>query len=289
MIEEETEESITAEVLAKAGNTADPRMRQINEAAIRHLHAFVREVRPTDAEWERAIGFLTETGQMCSENRQEYILLSDIMGVSTLVDFINHHHGDSATESTVFGPFYVPPPEFENGEDIRGKLDGPPLYVEGRVTSTDGKPVPGATIDIWHSDHVGFYDVQQLDKLGELSGRGRIHADDEGRYRFWTARPKAYPIPNDGPAGKVLDVQGRHPFRPEHVHFMIQAEGLNKLVTQVYAQGDEYLDSDAVFGVKSSLIREYEPHDGGTAPDGKTMDGKWYSLAFDFALSPEAG
>lgn len=275
------ENSITDAVLERVRRAPDPRAREISEALVRHLHAFIREVRPTQAEWEAGIGFLTATGQKCDDKRQEFILLSDTLGVSTLVDSINNPVSGDITETTVFGPFYVPPPLFALGSDVSGGIDGAPLRVSGTVRRHDGQPAAGATIDIWHSDVGGFYDVQQLDKTGGLAGRGRLIADDEGRFHFWTKRPAAYPIPTDGPVGTMLGAQDRHPWRPEHVHFMISAPDCRKLVTHVFAEGDTYLDSDVVFGVKESLIEPYVQHEGGA------RDGVWYALERDFVLAPE--
>lgn len=278
------ETAITQDVLASVQKSSNPRCKEISEALIRHLHAFIREVRPTEAEWEAGIRFLTETGQKCDDKRQEYILLSDTLGVSMLVDAINHPHADGITETTVFGPFYVLPPEFEDGADIRGNLTGTPLYISGTVKSADGSPLAGAIVDVWHSDEAGFYDVQQLDKIGGLAARGRFHTNSDGSFHLWTVKPSPYPIPTDGPVGAMLLAQGRHPYRPEHVHFMIQAGGHEKLITHVFASGDEYLGSDAVFGVKQSLITDYQQRHGGTAPDGKVMAGDWVELQYDFSL-----
>jgi hydroxyquinol 1,2-dioxygenase len=278
------ENSITEAVLARVGNAADPRAREISEALVRHLHAFIREVRPSQAEWEEGIRFLTATGQKCDDKRQEFILLSDTIGVSTLVDSINNPVSGDVTATTVFGPFYVPPPEFAHGADIGEAIGGTPMYISGRVRRASGAPAASATVDVWHSDEAGFYDVQQLEKTGGLAGRGRLTADDEGRFHFWTRRPAAYPIPTDGPVGDMLAAQGRHPWRPEHVHFMIVAEGCRPLVTHLFAQGDEYLDSDVVFGVKESLVRPFEEHRGGAAPDGTAMTDDWISLDHEFVL-----
>lgn len=282
------EHSITDAVVKRVRRASDPRAREISEALVRHLHAFVREVRPTQTEWEAGIGFLTSTGQKCDEKRQEFILLSDTLGVSTLVDSINNPVAGDITETTVFGPFYVPPPEFPLGGNLGAGIDGPPMHVSGTVWRHEGTPAAGAIIDIWHSDVSGFYDVQQLEKTGGLAGRGRIIADAEGRFHFWTRRPAPYPIPTDGPVGAMLAAQDRHPWRPEHVHFMIAAPGCRKLVTHVFAQGDSYLDSDVVFGVKESLIEPYVAHEGGRAPDGTSMEGDWYSLVRDFVLAPSS-
>lgn len=282
------ETSITQSVLERVANAPDPRTRQISEALIRHLHAFIREIEPTQAEWEAGIAFLTATGHMCTDVRQEYILLSDTLGVSMLVDAINHRLPGSATETTVFGPFYVEAPEFENGADISGHLTGTRLYISGSVRDEDGAPIANAAVDIWHSDQEGFYDLQLLDERPGLAGRGRFRTDEKGAFSLWTVKPKYYPIPDDGPVGKMLKAQGRHPFRPEHVHFMITAPGFRKLVTHIFAEGGEYLDSDVVFGVKASLIRRFEQHEGGNAPDGQAMEGTWHSLHHDFVLAREA-
>jgi len=283
---EADEQTITEAVVESVRGAPDPRVRQVSEALVRHLHAFVREIEPSEAEWEWAIGFLTDTGHMCSQTRQEFILLSDTLGVSMLVDAINHRFPEGATETTVFGPFYVPPPAFAAGDDISAGRSGRPMYIGGSVADAKGQPIAGATVDIWHSDDEGFYDLQKLDHEPGLSGRGRFETDAAGRFHLWTIRPTAYPIPSDGPVGRMLAAQGRHPFRPEHVHFMITAPGQAKLVTHIFADGDTYLDSDVVFGVKTSLIRTYEQHAGGAAPDGRAMTGEWFSLVHDFRLAP---
>jgi len=280
------ENTITDAVLDRIKNTPDPRLKQIFTSLVRHLHDFVRDVRVTDAEWAAAIDFLTRTGQKCDGNRQEFVLLSDTLGVSMLVDAINHGTSGS-TETTVLGPFYVPnPPEYPLGADIHGGMKGDPLYVTGRVTSLDGKPLANAIVDVWHSDDDGYYDVQQIEKVGGLSGRARFRTDQNGDFNFWTIKPAAYPIPYDGPVGDMLTVQARHPWRPAHVHFMIEAPGYEKIATHVFVNGDQYLDSDAVFGVKDTLIADFIHHRPGTAPDGKTMDKDYHTLNFDFALAP---
>lgn len=280
------ENTITDAVLDRIKNTSDPRLKQIFNSLVRHMHALVRDVRLTDAEWAFAIDFLTRTGQKCDGNRQEFILLSDTLGVSMLVDTINHGAGGS-TETTVLGPFYVQnPPEYPLGADIHGGMKGEPLYAEGRVTSLDGTPVANAIVDVWHSDDEGYYDVQQIDKVGGLSGRARLRTDKDGKYRFWSIKPAAYPIPYDGPVGEMLTVQKRHPWRPAHVHFMIEAPGYEKLATHVFVNGDQYLDSDAVFGVKDSLIGSFVRHESGAGPDGRLMDTPFFTLRYDFSIAP---
>lgn len=279
------ENTITDAVLERIANTPDPRLKRIFRSLVHHLHDFVRDVRLTDAEWAFAIDFLTRTGQKCDGNRQEFILLSDTLGISTLVDAINHGSGDS-TETTVLGPFYVQnPPEYPLGADIHGGMKGEPLYVEGRVTGAAGKPLAGAIVDVWHSDDDGYYDVQHIEDVGGPSGRARLRTDAEGRYCFWSIKPAAYPIPYDGPVGEMLTAQSRHPWRPAHVHFMIAAPGHEKLATHVFVNGDQYLDSDAVFGVKDSLIGSFVRHQPGTAPDGKAMAEPYYTLNYDFKLA----
>jgi hydroxyquinol 1,2-dioxygenase len=281
------EQTITDAVLERVGHAENPRIRQISEAVVRHLHAMVREIRPTQAEWEFAIDFLTRTGKMCDDKRQEFILLSDTLGVSMLVDAINHGSGPGATESTVLGPFYVEgPPELSAGADISPGMEGEPLIVTGTVAAPDGRPLADAIVDVWHSDDDGHYDVQKGGGADAPAMRARFRADGAGRFRFWTIKPAAYPIPDDGTVGDMLKAQGRHPWRPAHVHFMIEAPGFRKLVTHVFVAGDPYLDSDAVFGVKDSLIREFVQHPAGQAPDGRQVDRGYSHLHYDFGLKP---
>ncbi|MBB3694643.1 intradiol ring-cleavage dioxygenase [Sphingomonas sp. BK580] len=282
------ETMLTEAVIDRVRGAPDPRVRQISEALVRHLHAFIREVEPTEDEWRAGIDFLTATGQMCSATRQEFILLSDTLGVSMLVDQINHRLPGVATETTVFGPFYVDAPVFREGGDISGHFTGLPLYIDGTVHNEAGEAIEGASVDIWHSDEHGFYDLQKLSEGSGLAGRGRFFTGPDGSFRLWTVRPTAYPIPDDGPVGRMLSAQGRHPFRPEHVHFMIANDGYRTLVTHLFAQGGQYLESDVVFGVKKSLIRAYEEHEGGIAPDGRSMGGPWLRLNHDFVLATQA-
>jgi hydroxyquinol 1,2-dioxygenase len=277
------EHSITQAVIDAVANTPSPRLKQVTEAFVRHFHDFVREVEPTYDEWMTGIEFLTRTGQMCSGNRQEFILLSDTLGVSMLVDAINHRFPEGATESTVMGPFYVEdPPEFPLGADISNGVIGEPLLVQGTVRTVDGVPLARATVDTWQSDSEGYYDVQHGD---QLALRGRLRTDVDGRFWFWAIVPSSYPIPNDGPVGEMVRAQGRHPYRPAHVHFKISAGGFVELVTHVFVAGDQYLDSDAVFGVKTSLIHELERRPAGTAPDGRVMDRPYAIMRYDFALT----
>ena len=281
------ENTITDAVLDRVSLAANPRIRQIGEAVARHLHNLVREIRPTQEEWKFAIDFLTATGHMSDGNRQEFILLSDTLGISMLVDAINHAARKGATETTVLGPFYVDyPPEMALGADISPGMDGEPLIVTGTVSSADGQPLAGASVDVWHSDNHGYYDVQHTEEGHHTAMRARFRTDPEGRFHFWTIQPAAYPIPNDGPVGKMLEAQGRHPWRPAHVHFMIEAPGYDRLVTHVFVAGDKYLDSDVVFGVKDSLIHEFTVRPAGQAPDGRQMDHAYSHMHHDFGLKP---
>lgn len=284
------EGTITEEVVGRLAGCADPRIKQISTSLVRHLHAFVRDVELTQAEWAYAIDFLTRTGHMCTDTRQEFILLSDTLGVSMLVDAINHRFPDGATETTVLGPFYVEnPPVKPSGTDISAGIPGVPLLVSGTVATTDGKPLAGAIVDIWHSDQDGYYDVQHLDDIaGDHALRARFFTDAHGAFSFWTIKPAFYPIPHDGPVGQMLEAQGRHPYRPAHVHFMIAAPGFETLVTHVFVDGDPYLDSDAVFGVKDSLIRDFALQPAGTAPDGREMSDPYHHLHYDFGLQHHA-
>jgi hydroxyquinol 1,2-dioxygenase len=279
------ENNITDAVIDRFKNTPDPRLKKVLTSLVKHLHDFVRDVELTEAEWTQAIAFLTRTGQLCTGKRQEFILLSDTLGVSMLVDAINHRFAKGATETTVLGPFYVQnPPEAAPGADISHGAAGEPLYVDGSILSVDGKPVPNAIIDVWHSDSEGFYDVQ-LPGLEEPTLRARFHSDAQGRFSFWTILPRYYPIPYDGTVGDMLKASARHPYRPAHVHFMIIADGLEPLVTHLFVDGDQYLDTDAVFAVKNSLIRDFTRQAPGIAPDGKKIDTPWRRLHNDFVLS----
>jgi len=276
------ENSITQAVLERVAGATNPRMRQISEALVRHLHAFVKEIEPTEAEWEQAIALLTETGHLCDERRQEFILLSDTLGVSTLVDAINHRNAGESTETTVFGPFFVASaPKVAAGASIAGELTGPPLLVTGRVLDAEGAPLSDAVLDVWHADSEGFYDVQYSD--GRVGGRAQLITDEYGDFHFWSVLPSPYPIPNDGTVGRMLAAQGRHPYRPAHVHFMINAPGHRKLVTHLFLKGGEYLDSDVVFGVKDSLIRSVQPQVRVNAVSGAPEN--YFLLRADFRLA----
>jgi len=281
-----TEANLTDAVLGKLEGVTDARFKQIMTSLIKHLHAFVREVELTEEEWFTGIQFLTATGQKCDDKRQEYILLSDTLGVSMLVDAINHRKPSGATESTVLGPFYVAgAPERPLGANIAEGVEGELTYFSGRVRAPGGQAIAGATLDLWSTDGQGWYDVQLKGNEG-MRARGKIKTDAEGRYRFWTIKPVSYPIPTDGPVGKMLLKMGRHPYRPAHTHMIVSAPGYETLTTHVFVEGDPYLESDAVFGVKNSLVASFVRHESGMAPDGKRMDRPYYTVAYDFGLKP---
>jgi hydroxyquinol 1,2-dioxygenase len=280
------DEGLTRAVLASFGNSESERFREVVQSLVRHLHAFVSEVELTEEEWFKGIDFLTRTGHITDDRRQEFILLSDVLGVSMLVIGLNNRKPAGATESTVFGPFFVEgSPRYTNGDDIANGAPGEPCFMQGRVLSVAGEPIPDARIEVWQADEAGFYDVQ-YDDLSEPRGRGHLYSDEEGRYWFWSVKPEAYPIPNDGPVGELLSAANRSPMRPAHVHFMVKAPGYETLITHVFAEGDRHLDSDAVFGVKSSLITNFERHEPGTAPDGRKMDVPFYTMSYDVVLAP---
>jgi protocatechuate 3,4-dioxygenase beta subunit len=246
---------LTEEVIERMRNALNPRLRAVLTLLIRHLHAFVREARVTQEEWRVGIDFLTRTGQICSEQRQEFILLSDILGVSMLVDAINNIAGQGITDSTVLGPFYAGPQrELDPGHSILLREEpGQPLVIRGGVSDPDGQPIAAALVEVWQTASNRLYDVQDREQpTGHL--RASFRTDVRGAFHFVTITPVSYPIPDDGPAGQLLEATGRHPFRPAHIHFMISAPGYRTLVTHLFLAGDSFLDSDAVFGVKASLI-----------------------------------
>jgi hydroxyquinol 1,2-dioxygenase len=251
------DEALTQAARASFENAESDRLRVILDSLIRHLHGFITDVELTEPEWRDGIEFLTETGHITDELRQEFILLSDVLGASMLVIGLNHRVEDTATESTVFGPFFVEDaPRFENGDDIANGAPGETCAVAGLVLSTSGEPIPGARVDIWQADDAGLYDVQYED-LADARARGHLFSNAEGKFWFQTIRPTPYPIPTDGPVGRLLRAAGRSPMRPAHIHFRIAADGYETLTTHVFAADDPFLDADAVFGVKASLIAPF--------------------------------
>jgi protocatechuate 3,4-dioxygenase beta subunit len=278
---------LTDEVVASFATTPDPRLRELITGLVRHLHRFANDHDLRQDEWEKAVDFLTRTGQISDDKRQEFVLLSDTLGVSSMVDLLTNSRTPDTTPSAVLGPFYLPgPPEAQAGDDLGAGLPGTPLWVDVRVTDLDGVALAGAVVDVWQSNKDGFYDVQLKDLEGP-SLRARFRSDAEGRVRFWTILPSEYPIPGDGPVGQLLAATGRHPYRAPHLHFLIAAPGYKRLVTQLFVDGGAYLDSDTVFGVKDDLIVEFAPQTG-PAPDGRAIDGEWRRVDYTFRLAGAA-
>ncbi|GAA3776421.1 dioxygenase [Streptomyces phyllanthi] len=278
------EQEVTDQVVASFDAAKDERFRELMRALVRHAHAFVRETRLTEDEWNAAIGFLTAAGHITTDTRQEFVLLSDVLGISMLTVAVNEPATGDATESTVLGPFFVQDsPRIEPGGDIARGAAGEPSWISGTVTDVHGTPVAGARIEVWEADDDGMYDVQYED--GALAGRAHLFTDAEGRYRFWGLTPTPYPIPDDGPVGRLLEHAGRSPMRAPHLHFKVTAPGHRPLITHIFVADDPYLRSDSVFGVKQSLIRPFDRHEAGTrAPDGSRPDRTWTSASFDIVL-----
>lgn len=282
-----TEEKSAEAVIARMTECDDPRFRQIMEAAVRHLHGFVKEVEPTMEEWQQAIGFLTALGQMSDDKRQEWILASDTLGVSMLVETINHRAVDGRTEATVLGPFHVEGAEtLQMGDDICRDGTGEPCLVSGTVRDFDGKPVEGAVLDVWQTNGEGFYDVQQPGDTYQMNMRGKFVTGADGRYWFRTVKPVSYPVPVDGPVGAMLGRMGRHAFRPAHLHFIVSQPEFETVVTHIFVDGDPYLRSDAVFGVKESLIVPFVENNDSEAAEAQGLNAPFWSADFDFTLAP---
>lgn len=274
------EDSITQAVIGAMAGCKNPRLLKVMTSLVQHLHAFARDVELTEAEWFEGVKFLTAAGHITDDKRQEFILLSDVLGLSTLVTAQNNAKPEGCTESTVFGPFFVEgAPRFDNGDDIANGAKGTPCFVRGTVKSLDGQPIAGAVIDVWQSDEEGFYDVQSPGASGEHEhrARGQLRSDAEGGFNFRSILAHHYPIPHDGPVGAMLDALDRHPWRPAHLHFMIEAPGHERLITHIFREGGQYLDSDAVFGVRGSLIADWPRQEGG-----------FHTLDYDFVLNPAA-
>ena len=271
------EHTITQAVLDRFANTPDPRLKQIIFSLVQHLHDFARETRLTEEEWFEGIKFLTRAGHMTDDKRQEFILLSDTLGLSMLTVAMNNAKPAGCTEATVVGPFHVEnAPHYKLGDDVGNGAIGTPCFVKGTIKGLGGEPVSGAHIEVWQSDEEGMYDVQKKD-LSQAQGRGVLKADENGQYYFKSILAVAYPIPHDGPVGDMLSATKNHPWRPAHLHFMIKAPGYESLTTHVFRRDDQYLDSDAVFGVRQSLITDWVKQ-----PNGE------YLLEFNFVLNPSA-
>jgi hydroxyquinol 1,2-dioxygenase len=266
---------ITESVLERLANTPDPRLKEIMLSLVRHLHGFAREVKLTEAEWLKGIEFLTQTGHITNAQRQEFILLSDVLGLSMLTVVMNNDKPDACTQATVLGPFHVEDaPHYKLGDDVANGAKGQPCQVQGSVKGVQGEAVAHARIEVWQSDEKGLYDVQYADR-SQPQARGILTADAQGRFHFQSILAMPYPIPHDGPVGQLLQATARHPWRPAHLHFKIDAPGYETLITHVFRKDDPYLASDAVFGVRESLVTDWL----------QLADGS-YQLDFDFVLNP---
>ncbi|GGF48580.1 catechol 1,2-dioxygenase [Aliidongia dinghuensis] len=282
----EGEEMVTAAVLAAMDSTPDPRLRDVMASLVRHLHAFVRDIRPSEAEFERAIEFLNRIGRATHDLHNEGILIADVLGVSTLVGLLNNPTWGGETEAALLGPFWrAAAPDCALGDDIaRSATPGPALFARGRVLDGTGRPIAGALVDVWQASPVGLYENQDPDQA-DMNLRGRFLTDAEGRWHFRSVKPAGYPVPVNGPVGDLLRAQHRPHYRPAHVHFMVSAEGYETLVTQVFLADCEHLRRDVTFSVIPSLIGDFVRHEDPAEAPGP-VDGPWYSLDYDFTLRP---
>ena len=281
-----TEANLSDAVIAMMSGAKSARLKEIMASLIRHLHAFIREVNLTESEWLAGIHFLTAVGQKCDEKRQEFILLSDTLGATTMKDMINNRKPAGVTEYTILGPFYRPDaPEFPLSGNMAGAIPGEPVIIRGRVLSPNGSSIPNARLDVWQSDAEGTYDLQMPGVQGTAL-RGIFHADAEGKYIFRTIKPSYYPIPGDGPVGQMLAALGRHPYRPAHIHFIVSAEGYRPVTTELFASGDPYIDSDAVFGVRESLIVPFVQNDSEEQAASLCVTAPFFTVDYDFVLEP---
>lgn len=280
------EQSITQAVIDRLAQCDDPRFKKVMTSLITHLHDFVRDVKLTETEWMGAIQFLTEVGQTCTDKRQEFILLSDTLGVSVLVITLNHPADKGSAESTVLGPFYWEgAPDLPRGSNLAEGVKGEPTFYSGRVLSANGQPLENALLDIWSGNGDGDYDMQ-IPGESEMKARGRIRTDAEGRYWFRSIRPTYYPVPTDGPVGVMLRKMGRHPNRPGHIHMIVSAKDHKPVTTHLFVAGSQFLDSDAVFGMKESLVAQFDRHAPGAGPGGERLDVPFYTVNYDFRLRP---
>jgi hydroxyquinol 1,2-dioxygenase len=282
-----TEQSITAAVQRTFDTSQDPRFRELFVALVQHLHDFVREIRLTNEEWFTAMDFLKRVGQISTPTRQEFVLLSDLLGLSELVDKVNIGSRGSATDSALLGPFYVEGrPKAVNGADISSGMSGTPMFVTGHVVDPTGVPVAGAHVDTWHSDGNGFYDVQQAEELrNHFAMRALLTTDRNGRFWYRSIAPRHYPIPTDGPCGEIMRAANRSVMRPQHIHFWIHANGYQPLITQLFLKDDPFINSDAVFSARDSLKVDFVPHEPGTAPDGTLVDKPFQTVEWTFVLA----
>jgi hydroxyquinol 1,2-dioxygenase len=285
------EPELTAAVIHSFEDTPNPRAKFLLQELVKSLHDYVSKTGLTFEEWEYAIDFLTRTGQKCTPIRQEFILLSDVLGVSMLVDAVNHREREGATETTVLGPFYVGDHKvMPHGTDVSANLPGERMFVQSRVTDLHGKPLANVPVDIWHADGEGFYDSQRPSyETDGPTSRARFVTDADGRFFFRTILPCSYPIPTDGPVGEMIIQTHRHAMRPAHVHFLVNAPGYEPLITHVFMAGDKYLDSDVVFGVKDDLIAKIEKRTDALMPDGKPAEVPWHLMTYEFHMKPGEG
>jgi hydroxyquinol 1,2-dioxygenase len=282
-----TEENITDLAVQRWQTAHDPRTAELMGALVRHLHEFAREVRLTEAEWMAAIQWLNRTGQISNEKREEFILTSDVLGLSMLVVQMNHDFDERATPATVLGPFHIEgSPEFEYGADMSEGIPGTPLVVHGTVTDLDGNPIPGAVLDIWQADNEGLYESQHAE-VDEARLRAKYTSREDGSYAVRTVAPLGYTIPMDGPVGELISKTDISHFRPAHVHFLLNVPGYEPLITHLFEAGADYLDSDVVFGVKEPLVVQYEKREPGETPAGDTIDEPWFEARYDFVLQPK--
>ncbi len=285
-----TEENSVEVVTGRNRDAGDARLKSVMEVITRKLHEAVKEIEPTQDEWFQAIRFLTRTGHMSDEWRQEFILLSDVLGVSMLVDAINNRKPSGASESTVLGPFHVADaPELPMGANICLDQKGEDMVISGRITDTQGRPIEGAVLDVWQANDEGFYDVQQKGIQPDFNLRGVFRTGADGRYWFRAVKPKYYPIPADGPVGQLLEALGRHPYRPAHLHYILKADGYETLITHIFDPDDPYINSDAVFGVKESLLAEFKPVDDPSRAKELGFSGRFWEVEYDFVLAPKIG
>jgi hydroxyquinol 1,2-dioxygenase len=281
-----TEDNITGLAVERWATALDPRTAEVMTALVRHLHDFAREVRLTEAEWMAAVQWLTRTGRISNEKREEFILASDVLGLSMLVVQMNHRLDEKATPATVLGPFHIEgSPEFAFGGDMSDGVPGTPLYVHGTVRDLAGRPVGGAVLDVWQADTEGAYESQVPD-VDEARLRAKYTTREDGSYCIRTIAPRGYTIPMDGPVGELIARTAISHFRPAHVHFLINVPGFEPLITHLFPEGAEYLDSDVVFGTKQELVVSFEPRQPGPTPEGGSIDQPWLEARYDFVLQP---
>jgi hydroxyquinol 1,2-dioxygenase len=278
-----TEANLTDIARERWNNIPDPRLRTIMTSLVKHIHAFVRDIEPTEAEWATAIDWLTRTGKMSTDKRQEFILFSDVLGVSMLVDAINHRLATGATPTTVTGPFHIHgSPEFADGANMAEGAPGEPCFVSGTVRDLDGRPIEGATLDVWQTDGEGLYEAQR--DVNQPWLRGVYHTRADGSFLIRTVAPIGYSIPMDGTVGELMTRTDISHYRPAHIHFLVEAPAYHRIITHLFQRGDQYLDVDVVYGVKQQLIVDFNKKPAGTAPNGELIDTAFYEVNYNFVL-----